>query len=473
MRNTVIWSFLSLVALATGGLVTGCDSDAKIVRSAAGESCDKTSDCNDGLHCVEHTCYKSVTSSGGSANNEGGETGVTGTVPTGPKPPVLGGEGETCSKRADCEDGLACLSQRCQKDVVMTGAGGDGNVTGGPMLGGPGETCGLTSDCASGLACLPTDGIRNVEAKAIGSNSVGVCSPIDNGLTPTGMACGAECAKAEDCCELPVNVQVANSVAAPYGIGVKSCTELAALLDGVKCDAAAPTALNAARCFAQTAYCDCAKTTWACSDAGKCVYKAGCTADGSVPGGCPSFTRAGTAATTVCNDSGKCELTSTPTCKADADCDKAGYVADSLAAEKCTEGECTCYKPAGLCYRKCGENLDCKAGTTCDTKTKVCVQSPECTSDAFCVTKYDNINEKCSTDGMCQAACDNDRDCNQGALTNYTATRVCNANHACELVGCTSDDECASVPGPGGVRMFCGAVAATMATLGVSSAITD
>ena len=49
MRNTVIWSFLSLVALAAGGLVTGCDSDAKIAKSSPGESCTNTSDCEDDL----------------------------------------------------------------------------------------------------------------------------------------------------------------------------------------------------------------------------------------------------------------------------------------------------------------------------------------------------------------------------------------------------------------------------------------
>jgi hypothetical protein len=198
MRTTVIWSFLSLVALATGGLVSGCDSDAKIAKSAAGESCDKTSDCNDGLKCLEGTCYKTTShpSTGGSANNEGGEgNGTAGTVVVGPKPPVLGGEGESCTRRADCEDGLACLSQRCQKGADM-GMGGEGNAPG-PVLGGPGETCGLTSDCGPGMACLP-NGIAPapVDTLAIGSNSVGVCTLLDSGLTPSGKTCGHECIEA-------------------------------------------------------------------------------------------------------------------------------------------------------------------------------------------------------------------------------------------------------------------------------------
>src|SRR5258705_1281565 len=133
MRNTVIWSFLSLAALALGGLAAGCDSDAKLARSKAGESCGKTPDCDDGLKCVDGTCYKASTSTGGSAS-----TGDGGSPPevVGPKPPVLGSEGESCTKRADCEDGLGCFSQRCQKDVG--GMGGAGNITG-PTLGGPGE----------------------------------------------------------------------------------------------------------------------------------------------------------------------------------------------------------------------------------------------------------------------------------------------------------------------------------------------
>jgi hypothetical protein len=475
MRNTVIWSLLSVVALATGGLVTGCDSDAKLARSAIGDSCDTTADCDDNLRCIDHTCYKKgTTSSGGSSNSEGGDG--TGPTVTGPKPPVLGGEGESCTKRADCEDGLACLAQRCQKDV-STGMGGEGSGPTGPTLGGPGETCGLTSDCAAGLACLPSDGSFNnfPETKAIGSNSVGVCTATDNGLEPTGKSCnGAECATADDCCELPVYLHAANASAPTYGTGVNSCAELAVVLDGVNCDAAVLTTQNAARCFAQTAYCTCGKTTWTCSDANRCVYSAACTKNFGTPGGCPSYSRAGYALTSACDTegSGKCEPPAAlADCKTDAECDKGLVVADGGGIERCTAGECTCYKKTA-CYRKCSEDLDCAKGKTCDTKTKVCVPAAACESDAYCVAYNNDIHSKClMPEGVCDTQCDNDRECNYGSLTYGSSTRVCNAMHRCELVGCTNDSECPA--GVGGVKLFCTTPVVVEAGTSVSSAVTD
>ncbi len=471
MRNTFIWSFLSFVALATGGLAVGCDGDLKIARSSAGDSCDKTSDCNDGLRCIDHTCYKNATSSGGSANNAGGD-GTGGTVVTGPKPPVLGGPGESCAKRADCEDGLACLAQRCQMDGAGMGGGGPT----GPTLGGPGETCGLTSDCTTGLTCLPSDGTNFPAARGSGSNSVGVCTPTDNGLEPTGKSCnGAECTTADDCCELPVAAQISNALAPTYGTGVNSCAELAVVLDGVKCDAAVLTTQNAARCFAQATYCTCGKTTWTCSDAGRCVYAAACTKDYATPGGCPTYSRAGYPLTSLCDTdgSGKCEPPAAlAACKTDVECDKGLVVADSGGIERCTAGECTCYKALGACYRKCGEDLDCAKGKSCDTKTKVCVPNAACDSDAFCVTYNNDIHSKClMPEGVCDTECINDRECNYGSLTNSASTRVCNAMHRCELVGCTTDTECPA--GAGGVKLFCTATPAPAAGATASSAITD
>jgi hypothetical protein len=464
------------MALATGGLVTGCDSDAKIAKSAAGESCDKTSDCNEGLKCLEGTCYKSATNTGGSANNEGGEGNSTaGTTVVGPKPPVLGGEGESCTRRADCEDGLACLSQRCQKNAA-TGMGGEGS--GGPALGGIGETCGLTSDCEEGLACLPSDRVAApppVDTLAIGSNSVGVCSPVDNGLTPTGNVCGGECKTAADCCELPVAVHVPYAVtntpgvSGPYGVGANSCTELAALLDGINC-ATTKVVAEQVKCFAQTAYCECGTKTWACNDAGRCEYNAACVAAtvGSITGGCPTYTRLGLPTpTTTCSKAKKCVPEAVAGCTANADCDETMLIAEGT--EYCTNGKCTCDTDSGKCYRSCSEDLDCPVHFTCDTKTDLCRAGDQCETNSFCVTTYNDINSKCVA-GTCTSSCNNDLDCNGGVLTNYDATMVCNAEHVCEKVGCAADNEC---PAVGSVRAFCVKAPEATATGGVVSAITD
>jgi hypothetical protein len=465
MRNTVIWSFLSLVALATSGLITGCDSDEKLAKSSLGESCDKTSDCNDGLRCVEGTCYPSSSSSGGTSNEGGEGNGTAGSI-VGPKPPVLGGEGETCTKRADCEDGLGCFSGRCQ---AASGTGGEGS--GGPTLGGVGETCGLTSDCSKGLACLPqADGQGFPIPLAIGSNSVGVCAPTDNGLEPTGNVCGGECKTADDCCELPLALHVPYALGTPYGTGANSCTQLDTMLDGVDC-ALNKDATIQARCFARAAYCECGKTTWTCSDAGRCVYNAACTLSSAAVGGCPTFTRLGLPAATnaTCDVKAKKCTPSAAGCKADADCTETTPVAGSGGLEFCTDGKCTCDTESGACYRGCAEDLDCPARSTCDTDTGLCMVGDECETDAYCVTAHNDINSKC-VEGVCQPWCNTDLDCNDGFLTNGQATQVCNAGHVCEAVGCESDTECGT---PGGVRSFCLPAPEPVATGTVVNAVTD
>jgi hypothetical protein len=470
MKNTVIWSFLSVVVLGASGLVAGCDSDDKLARSALGESCDKTADCDDGLKCIGSVCSKSGSSgTGGSGNQgDGGETSTGATAGTAPivVPPVLGGEGESCSKRADCKDGLGCFSDRCQK-AGSDGEGGEG--PGGAALGTIGETCGLTTDCANGLACLPQGSINNndITLKAIGSNSVGVCTPTDNGLTPTGKSCqGAECTAAEDCCELPVGMHAT--------LGANSCAQLADLLDGVDCDT--PSAAEKPLCFANSIYCECTAKTWTCSDAGRCNYNAAC--DSAVttfaPDGCPSLSRAGYPLVSTCDeDAKKCQPPAgDPVCKTDADC-VGETTADTL--ETCVGTECTCLKTAGLCYVKCGEDLDCMPRQSCDTKTKVCVDSNvQCTTDAFCVVNL-GVGYSC-VDGECDIKCKNDLDCNYGQLTNGSGTRVCNAAGRCEDVGCTDDDECpGSTPEnqATNVRLFCTDNLVVEGGEGVHSAITD
>jgi hypothetical protein len=382
-------------------------------------------------------------------NNEGGDTSVGGGGTVGPTAPELGGPGETCGKRTDCQEGLACLSGRCSTDIAT----GEGGGSSGPSLGGLGETCGLTSDCQTGLQCLPDPGVR---VDALGGN--GVCQVVKNGLTPTGNICGAECKTAADCCELPVAVHVPyaainNGFSGPYGTGAKSCTELAALLDGVNC-ATTVVPAEKVQCFAQTAYCDCAKNTWACSDAGLCEYTAACTAAASgtsTPGGCPTYTRIGRTHVTACNKAKKCAPEAVTGCKADKDCDETVVISVPEGTDTCANGKCTCEVESGLCYRSCTEDLDCPVHFTCDTKTSLCRGGNQCDTDSYCVTYNNDINSKCVA-GTCESSCDNDLDCNNGRLTNSNSTRICNAKHVCEDVGCASDDECYPV---GGVRVFC------------------
>jgi hypothetical protein len=455
MRNKVIWSFLSLVALATSGLVAGCDSDAKIAKSSPGESCTKTSDCEDDLKCLDGTCYKSSASTGGSANSEGGEGNTAGTTPIGPKPPVLGGLGESCTKRADCEDGLACLAQRCSEDVAV-GAGGEGS--GGPALGGVGETCGLTSDCSEGLACLPGGSGY--------SYGVGVCKPIDSGIQPTGKECGAECEVAADCCELPVAQQTVT--------GAASCAELSALVDAVP-DCAIATGVNGAICLAFNSYCDanCGTKTWACEN-GACQFAAKCTKATAVQGGCPSQTRGGTPIPACDVKSGKCiGVVVAPTgCTTDASC--ATMAVFDHPTDTCVAGECVCQKTTGGCFRKCSESTDCEVGYTCDEASTLCMPIGGCETDLQCVKARGDINAKCSANGVCTVPCAHDVDCNANGLTNGAFSQVCGADKTCVAVGCESNEECPAFVGGLGVKSFCTAPRVVEAGPGAPhSALTD
>jgi hypothetical protein len=467
MKNTVIWSFLSMVALSASGLVAGCDSDEKLARSALGESCDNTASCEDGLKCIDGTCVQKGSSSGGSGNNgEGGEPpGTSGSINTGGsigKPPVLGSEGESCTKRADCEDGLGCFAQRCQK--AGGGEGGEGNGPVGPVLGGVGETCGLTSDCATGLACLPQSD-DSVEVKAIGSNSVGVCTQLDTDLEPTGKSCGAECATAADCCELPILQQTAT--------GASSCTELGKLADEIA-DCSTATGTNGLICLAFAAYCgECTKNTWACTNRA-CVYTAKCTKTTQVVGGCPAYTRGGTAIPTCDTKTSKCTGPAAVVTGCETDDDCTDTVVADYPTDTCVADECTCHATSGGCYRKCAEPIDCQVGYTCNDDS-LCVPIPGCTTNVECIKRLGDIRATCDTElGTCGVPCEHDIDCNPGGLTNENFSQVCGPKNTCVDLGCESDAECGEFPGGSGVRSFCAdPVAPVEGVETVRSAITD
>lgn len=453
MRSTVFWSFLSLVTLATGGLISGCDSDAKIRKSAEGESCDGTADCNDGLKCIQGACYKS-----GGGGNEGGEGNGTGGTTAGPPAPVLSGEGESCAKRADCEDGLACFNQRCV--VAETGEGGGANLPE-VRLGATGETCTVTSDCEEGLSCIP-GGYVYGQGAPIGF--IGVCGS-STYVEPTGKTCAAECVEAADCCELPLLVHPS--------IGAESCAELDVQLEGVNCASAAITELNKQKCFARDVYCDCADDAWTC-DEGACTYALGCDAlEGSylTADGCPPYTRSGRGLSS-CNADSECapDPDAVAVCETDDDCDLAPIT--DIALTNCGEGECTCYQETG-CYRKCDEDSDCAPGRVCDTAASVCVAAVTCETDQQCAIKMNNPRYTCDEESnTCQLTCTNDYDCNGGTFAGGINTLVCGPEKTCVPVGCSTHADCSSGPNLTGVQMFCTDVQPVAVPGAPSSAIT-
>jgi len=475
MRSTSFYSIVGLV-LCVGASLAGCSGDddddstppPPARTSGEGQSCASAADCTSPLVCVDLKCEKAGTTgaagetgsggtgatggSGGSAGSaKGGSagtgTGKGGTAGTAPAP-VLGTEGESCTKRADCETDLHCYNQRCtaSDSTGAAGGGGMGPIVKppAPALGQDGETCVLPSDCATGLTCLPE--------KSDPPTGVGVCGPVNTGITPTGKSCVGECQTAADCCQIPLLLQEATT---------KSCADLAQKLDGVDCS---DPGASASLCFVQATYCTC-DNTWSCTK-NMCVYKSGCSNDDLTTDGCPPYTRTGRELPTTCID-GECKDDVPVGCATDIDCED-GPVSDDQA-DSCSPGECTCYKATGLCYRKCDSNLDCLFGYSCDTKkTHVCVADAECTDDLFCQQKHHDLNFVCDG-GTCASGCQTDLDCNPNLDSNFI-NQVCNQDrHVCEVIGCRDDSDCfeATVP------LFCVATPAPPAGANIQSALTD
>jgi hypothetical protein len=272
--------------------------------------------------------------------------------------------------------------------------------------------------------------------------------------------CGAECTEPADCCQIPVELHVT--------IGVKTCADLADVLDGVTCNTSA-TVQNQQRCLVNEAYCEgCGSSTWDCN-AGRCIYNAECTADGLVPGGCPTVSRAGFMLNSTCDvgESDRCQPAATePLCDVDADCDTLMVTDDP--GDTCNAGECTCFEQSA-CLRRCDSPLDCRVGFTCDAGDDVCVPEGACTTHLTCQRSSGDIRAMC-VDGACTLPCETDLDCNDG-LVDGDFDNVCNADHMCVPIGCTQDLDC---PGTvNNVKLFCTAPEAAAGARAAQSAITD
>jgi hypothetical protein len=481
MRNPSLFSIFG-IALCMSAAVVACsgdDDDDKApatTPSGQGESCVRTGDCASGLVCIDQVCEKKGSSSGGNAGNDGsggssggtkatggtagnatgGSAGKAGSAGSSTIPaPVLGGEGESCTRAADCAADLHCFNQRCTKsgEAGAGGQGGEGSTNPPPTLrlAQQGETCTLSSDCDSGLVCLPGG------QGFVGEGFVGVCSVASAGITPTGSDCHAECTADTDCCELPPSLLTA--------LDIKSCADLSDLLSNVDCG---DPGGFAEECFVEATYCQCTSSTWKCSGDGQCVYNLACSNDGLTTDGCATVSRSDKTLVATCNDS-KCELAAVdPTCTRDSDCEGKGVADDG--ADTCSTDECTCFKADGECYRKCAVDLDCRSGSTCDTKTHVCMAAAECTEDLNCQQKNQNVNSVCDTiEGLCKTKCTNDLECNVNLTGDLT--QVCGSDHVCAPIGCTQDSDCTTTTDPP-VHMFCTTQLTVSEAAGPESAVT-
>jgi hypothetical protein len=460
-------------------LLAACGSSDNHKRGGAGESCTSHNDCDDNLVCASGVCSASLAP----VTPVDGGTGT----PTTP-PPVLSAIGESCTKTADCVTSARCYNGTClvappapQVDAAVTvvfvpvpvDAGQGGPVN--PVLGGRGETCSKSADCQQGLICLPISE----------STGLGVCDIKTYGFTTGTNTCYAECKTKEDCCELPLGLTTT------AGTPVNSCSDLLKAMKpntGADCgDVPAVTH----ECFLYKTYCNCAVANyWQCTDQKRCVYSNTCdpTVTGEAMKGCPTKSRAGFPQAT-CNATTKqcAAAAATGGCKNDDECtgmavaDGAGEICAASAAGP----ECVCVVASGTCYRRCNAELDCAPGYACDATQKLCKPAGECTTDSFCATKLKNAGAKClaivagGANKACRLPCNTDQDCSPSGLSGSSFTGlICGADHFCGSMGCTSDNECSiAVAGTGttslgSVKMFCAApVAATVVQW--ASAITD
>jgi hypothetical protein len=445
MRNSALLALLG-AGLAAGFLAVGCGDDV-VYREPAlrlggeGESCTRSADCEATLSCHGGFCLLVAKPDGG------GGSGATG--------PILSGEGESCTRTADCSANLVCIQQTCASE----GTSGDAGMPPGPRLGQRGESCEIVSDCAAGLTCVLRSNVGG-----------GVCDLQDYGLAPTGKSCVGECAKPEDCCELPpTGVNLTDSTGVIVAV-LRSCADIVAQLGGATsvCNPApaAGTTQNQL-CFYHATYCNCAAGAWAC-DQNRCSYATPCqVANGNnAIQGCPTAVRSGGRIHPSCDAvSSRCRTPVASQCTTDASCN--GLTVAELD-DNCSANECTCVQSA--CYRKCNEDLDCPARYRCDTTEEVCVQEDSCTTNPQCAIATGDVRAECR-EGKCVEPCTTDHECSGSGLPTgggLFLNSVCSAKGICEPVGCASDAECTT----GTVRTFC--VEPTTATVpAYRSAIAD
>jgi hypothetical protein len=202
-----------------------------------------------------------------------------------------------------------------------------------------------------------------------------------------------------------------------------------------------------------------------------------CSDDGLVPGGCPTFSRAGNALISTCDAATDlCQAPGTaPPCEDDVDCE--GFAVSDDAADTCNGDECICFE--SRCLRRCDSDLDCPVSTPmapaaqryeCDEPAEVCIPEDSCLSHETCKVRLADYRAECSPQGTCTVPCVTDLDCNRGGLTGGLVAVCDDADGLCKPIGCTDHLECVGTAN--GVRLFCTAPVAPGAGDAVS-AITD
>lgn len=303
----------------------------------AGESCTSRADCQAGLSCVRNVCSNS-------------DAGV-----------VLGGEGETCRARSDCQEGLSCFDSVCRRspDASASEAGGPPLPTG--PGGRQGESCVSSADCATPLVCVS-----------------GKCALGDFGIVPTQKECViVQCGVAADCCPTPNALceQWKQECEQDPDAGASSCLLYDSPVNNCVCDVA----------------------TWKC-EKHQCTARVPCTTE------------------LDCSVSYVCHQGECVNCVTADDC---------LTNQSCVDHRCT---------TRCTTNSQCPALHSCVNET--CVETG-CTDDRECVALERDALAICR-EGKCHKPCQRDVECSAPSPYQF---RAC-VDGFCKDVGCQTDEEC-------------------------------
>jgi hypothetical protein len=343
--------FLSLRSLGCAALaccalwLAACDDEEDVALGGAGESCTRRADCAEGLSCIAEVCSAASADAGMST------------------PPAA--EGGDCLARSDCRAGLVCNEGRCEQAPL--------GVDPDNRYGGRGESCQAKNDCEGELACVGN-----------------ACREVTLSLARTEKDCyRVECAETDECC--------------------------AAFVPNENCEA------YRENCETDPIFCNTYRSLCECNL--ECVDQV-CLAAAQ---GCETHEECGSTQTPFCV-SGRCSQ-----CGDDVDCAGAGT-------------QCV----AGVCMAACTIDENCPSLHTC--QESVCVDTG-CTSDRECVFATHDPLARC-VESECSVPCDDDADC----TSEQSPFQVCESER-CVFVGCENDAECRALlnlsSAPGKTQAVC------------------
>jgi hypothetical protein len=332
---------------------TGGDAGISRALGKAGESCTARADCARGLACIAGVCSMSATVQDAGRSADGAAAPIS---------DPRGGAGESCTSHRDCQEKLACIDNRCVADTSKPQDAGPVTAS---QRGAKGESCASRADCVDGLACVG-----------------GVCRDIEVPLTALPRECHeVQCKATADCCkDFPVVSAQCMSYMMQCSMGTTSACSF----------------------YKQT--CECTKVC----DGDQCVQDLSCTGD----------TDCADPYAIHCYDK-KCVQ-----CRDDTDC--------TTLDQKCV---------AHVCKKPCTHDEECPydAGvgggpiTITACMAGDCVER-KCASDRECYFASGDHDAKCGSDGKCTHPCLNDGEC-------AAKFNVCEKG-LCVFVGCSTDQEC-------------------------------